>query len=374
MSAGEEFTGRKEMPLTHQGLIMQRISTSNIVLQCNTQEKQKMDKETWEQLEIGEDIGYGSFGQVYLASLNGKKYALKRIRVPDSREKHESHIYKMGDPEKAGEYCPEKILTLLEEVWILKKFRKHPNIVSVLDYRLQENAEGFELEILMEYLEPFTLYETTHAMSEKEVVSLGIDMCRALEVCEEEGILHRDIKIENILVAEDGTFKLCDFGSARILEEAFIENSVEGSFPFMAPEVYNGKKYDHRADIYSLGLILYRCLNHGREPFISIDKRMIGYKDREDAVNRRMNGEPLPAPADASEKLSKIILKACAYDPEERYRYAEDLRRDLARYLNVSKKKKKIEVRPPGWKGYQPAAVLVSLGILLLIEYRIMRK
>ena len=353
---------------------MQKIGVSNAVLQCKPQEKQKMDKEKWNRLEIGEEIGYGSFGKVYLASLNGEKYALKRVRVPDRREKYDGILYVTGNPEK--EYCSEQILTLLEEVWIMKRFGNSPNIVSVLDYRLQKTEEGFELQILMEYLQPFTAYETTHALSEREVVSLGIDMCRALEACEKEGVLHRDIKIENILVAEDGAFKLCDFGSARILEESFIENSVAGSFTFMAPEVYNGQKYDHRADIYSLGLILYRCLNHGREPFVSTDKRMIGYKDREDAVNRRMNGAPLPPPGDASEKLSMILLKACAFDPEDRYRSAADLRRDLFGYLSGSVRKKKNKVKPgsPGWIVCQAAAVLVLGGTIHFIEYRIKGK
>ena len=301
-----------------------------------------MEEQGWERIVIEEEIGCGSFGTVYRAELNGKKYAVKQISVPRNYEEYTDLLYKMGRPEKVKECCRQNALALLKEVRIQKKFKNHPNIVSVLDYRLLEREEGYDLQILMEYLEPFTSYEITHVMTEKEVVSLGIDICRALEACEEKGILHRDIKLENILVAEDGTFKLCDFGSAEMLRKAFVENSVEGSFAVMAPEVYNGKKYDNRADIYSLGMILYRSVNRGREPGLPMDKRMVSYKDKEDALNRRMNGEPLPAPVDASEELTEILLRACAYAPEDRYGTAAELKKDLFRLQNGRYRKKKI--------------------------------
>ena len=107
--------------------------------------------------------------------------------------------------------------------------------------------------------------------------------------------------------------------------------SKKGTFSYMAPEMYKGEEYDARVDIYSLGIVLYKLCNHNRLPFISLQKQLITYHDKENALNRRMSGEELPMPVQADKVLSEVILKACAYDRDERYRTAEEFREALER-------------------------------------------
>ncbi len=275
------------------------------------------------------EIGGGSYGTVYEVCQEGRKYALKHISIPRT-------FAKASDPAPEGgglpqDSCRQAAEEILNEVRILLRFKNHPNIVSIRDYRMIESGQGIDLYILMERLVPLPDYESRHAIGEEEAIRLGLDLCSALEACASEGILHRDLKPANILVAEDGTFKICDFGTARILEKTLMASTVKGSFAYMAPEVYHGKRYDCRADIYSIGLILYRLMNRGREPFLPLDLCLVDYRAREDALNRRMNGEALPAAQDASEGFMDILLKACAYYPIKRYASAAAMKKDLLR-------------------------------------------
>ena len=89
----------------------------------------------------------------------------------------------------------------------------------------------------------------------------------------------------------------------------------------MAPEMYRGEKYDSRVDIYALGLVLYKLMNHNRLPFLNLEKQL----------TRRMSGETPPAPADAGEAFGAVILKACAYEEKERYQTPQELRQALER-------------------------------------------
>ena len=311
-------------------------------------------------MEFEEELGYGSFGTVYRVSFGGKTYALKQIRIPYENGSNITDDEQTGSSlrDDAGKMFPDEaedctelsmedaenihvLEPFLREIRILQRLADHPNIVSLADYKILRTDQSLILFILMECLEPLSEYETAHAMEEAEVIRLGTDLCHALDACEKEGILHRDLKIDNILVSPDGTFKLCDFGEARDLEKTIFDGSVKGTFSFMAPEVYHGKKYDQRADIYSLGLLLYRCVNKGRGPFLPADLRMASYQDKEEALNRRMNGEELPPPADASEELFQILQKACAYYPDKRYATAMDLSDDLEKLQKGTYRHKK---------------------------------
>lgn len=125
----------------------------------------------------------------------------------------------------------------------------------------------------MELLTPLNTYYTTYPPTEADVIRLGIDMCRALEVCAKENIIHRDIKPSNIFVSEHGDYKLGDFGVARHLEASCRELSKKGTYDYMAPEVYRDSVYDARADIFSLGIVLYKLMNNGRIPFLPAGSR-----------------------------------------------------------------------------------------------------
>ena len=151
----------------------------------------------------------------------------------------------------------------------------------------------------------------------------------ALIYCRKLNIIHRDVKPENIFVSRFGDFKLGDFGIAREQAHTMSNMSKKGTYSYMAPEIYKGEKYDSSIDIYSLGIVLYKLMNQNRLPFLSLDKQLITYRDKETALARRMAGEKMPAPVNASAAFSHIILKACAYEPGKRYRKPEDMLRDL---------------------------------------------
>ncbi len=184
----------------------------------------------------------------------------------------------------------------------------------------------------MELLTPFNQYICDRKLSEAEVIKLGCDICTALEICQKRNIIHRDIKPENIFVNDFGDFKLGDFGIARKMENVTGGLSQKGTFNYMAPEVAGNGSYDGRADIYSLGIVLYRLLNQNRLPFLDTQKQLLSPNERRAAVERRLRGEPLPAPCEASPTMAALVLSACAYDPNKRFSNPTAMKRAL---LNV---------------------------------------
>ncbi|MBR4867734.1 MAG: protein kinase, partial [Clostridia bacterium] len=148
--------------------------------------------------------------------------------------------------------------------------------------------------------------------------------------------IHRDIKPENIFVNDLGNYKLGDFGIARKLENKTAGLSQKGTFNYMAPEVSKNMTYDATIDLYSLGIVLYRLMNRNRLPFYDLNKQLLSHSEREQAVNRRMQGEQLPPPCDASPALAEVILRACAYNPQDRYASATAMKEALIMVQNGS--------------------------------------
>ena len=182
----------------------------------------------------------------------------------------------------------------------------------------------------MELLTPLMKYiDNKKSFGRDDVIRLGIDICSALELCRKFNIIHRDIKPENIFVSASGNFKLGDFGIARTVEKTTGGLSKKGTYTYMAPEVYRGEKYGPTIDIYSLGIVLYRYLNNNRAPFLPQPPAAITYGDNSAALSRRLEGETIPAPVNADTELAAVVLKACAYNPKERYSSAAEMREDL---------------------------------------------
>lgn len=289
----------------------------------------------WPEWEIVEKIGEGSFGKVYKArrTEQGKTFysAIKIITIPSSQGELDSARSELHDDGSVREYFHSMVDDCIQEVSTMEYFRGNSHVVSVEDYKVVEYLDdiGWDIYIRMEYLTSFLEFCEGRELTEKDVVQLGTDLCRALEYCQKQNIIHRDIKPENIFVSRFGEFKLGDFGIARELDRSASGLSKKGTFSYMAPEMYKGEEYDSRADIYSLGIVLYKLRNHNRIPFINLEKQLITYRDKENALTRRMSGEQLPPPADAGAGLSEVILKACAYDREDRYQTAEEFREAL---------------------------------------------
>ena len=284
----------------------------------------------WEEWKLKKLIGKGSFGTVYLAekAINDTviKSAIKIIHMPPEKEDIEELAYETGSLEAAESYIASAAEQCLSEIQAMYELRgTSSHIVSIEDSRMvkDENGPGCTIFLRMEYLQPLEDYQAVHPMTEADVIQLGMDICSALSTCASLGIIHRDVKPGNIYVGRLGQFKLGDFGTAKFIMPGSETRTLQGSEGYMAPEVYFRKPYDGRADIYSLGLVMYRILNHGRAPFVDPYRQILRPKDYENAKVRRLQGEPFPDPADASGELAEVLRTAAAYDPDQRYRDAD---------------------------------------------------
>ena len=298
-----------------------------------------MDKDVpvsvWPEWELIEKIGEGSFGKVYKAKRTerGRSFysAIKIISIPASKGELDSVRSEMNNEQSTREYFRNLVEDCIQEIYTMEHFCGNSHVVSFEDFKVVEYLVeiGWDISIRMEYLTSFMDYCTGKELTEKEVIKLGCDLAMALIYCRKLNIIHRDVKPENIFVSRFGDFKLGDFGIAREQAHTMSNMSKKGTYSYMAPEIYKGEKYDSSIDIYSLGIVLYKLMNQNRLPFLSLDKQLITYRDKETALARRMAGEKMPAPVNASASFSHIILKACAYEPGKRYRKPEDMLRDL---------------------------------------------
>ena len=298
-----------------------------------------MDKDVpvsvWPEWELIEKIGEGSFGKVYKAKRTerGRSFysAIKIISIPASKGELDSVRSEMNNEQSTREYFRNLVEDCVQEIYTMEHFCGNSHVVSFEDFKVVEYLDeiGWDISIRMEYLTSFMDYCTGKELTEKEVIKLGCDLAMALIYCRKLNIIHRDVKPENIFVSRFGDFKLGDFGIAREQAHTMSNMSKKGTYSYMAPEIYKGEKYDSSIDIYSLGIVLYKLMNQNRLPFLSLDKQLITYRDKETALARRMAGEKMPVPVNASAAFSHIILKACAYEPGKRYRKPEDMLRDL---------------------------------------------
>ena len=298
-----------------------------------------MDKDVpvsvWPEWELIEKIGEGSFGKVYKAKRTerGRSFysAIKIISIPASNGELDSVRSEMNNEQSTREYFRNLVEDCIQEIYTMEHFCGNSHVVSFEDFKVVEYLDeiGWDISIRMEYLTSFMDYCTGKELTEKEVIKLGCDLAMALIYCRKLNIIHRDVKPENIFVSRFGDFKLGDFGIAREQAHTMSNMSKKGTYSYMAPEIYKGEKYDSSIDIYSLGIVLYKLMNQNRLPFLSLDKQLITYRDKETALARRMAGEKMPVPVNASAAFSHIILKACAYEPGKRYRKPEDMLRDL---------------------------------------------
>ena len=239
----------------------------------------------WPEWKITEKIGEGSFGKVYKAQRTEKGHsfysAIKIIAIPSSKSELNSVRSETANENSTREYFESIVEECIQEVSTMEYFRGNSHIVSVEDFKVVEYLDeiGWDISIRMEYLTSFTDYCAGRSLTEKETMKLGIDLCKALEYCQQLNIIHRDIKPENIFVSRFGDFKLGDFGIARELEKTMSSLSKKGTYSYMAPEMYKGERYDNSVDIYSLGIVLYKIMNKNRLPFLNLEKQLITYRD-----------------------------------------------------------------------------------------------
>ncbi len=296
--------------------------------------------------------GYGKVFQIERRDTFGTVFesALKVITIPPNKGGIEDAMAEGMDQNSAAIYFQDCVKELNREIVLMSRLKGHSNIVSYEDHSIIQHEDGIGWDILirMELLTPITRFlKDNRFFSRRRVVQMGIDLCRALELCQKYDIIHRDIKPANIFLSEAGDFKLGDFGVARVTSAATAAYTRVGTMNYMAPEVFAGKEYSRNVDIYSLGLVMYQLLNGNRMPFYPPYPQPITFAEQERAHARRLGGEKLPAPANAPEKLAKIVLKACAPDPAKRYSGPAQMRRELEAVLPMFKETAQETVQPP---------------------------
>jgi len=205
----------------------------------------------------------------------------------------------------------------------------HPNVVTVID-RGEQDGRQF---IVFEYVDGEnlkTLVERNGPLPEGEAVELALQIARALGFAHEHGLVHRDVKPQNVLLNGDGRAKVTDFGIARSLEVQgglTQTGTVMGTSDYIAPEQARGGKVDAQSDIYSLGAVLYELLT-GEVPFPG---------DNFVAVAMRHINEPAPSVRerrpDVSPRIDAAIRRAMAKDPRERFRSMDEFCTELAACL-----------------------------------------
>ena len=255
--------------------------------------------------EILEVIGEGGMAVVYKALCHRlNRYVAVKIMRDDMA----------ADDEFRQRFCAESHAVAM---------LSHPNIVAVYDV---SHSDAMEY-IVMELVDGITLrqyMDKRGAVPWREALHFTKQMAKALSHAHERGIIHRDIKPQNIMLLKDGTIKIGDFGIAALENEMHEENGQAiGSIHYIAPEQARGDCPDARSDIYSLGVVMYEMLT-GRKPY---EGDSIG----EIAV-KHMNAKPVmprEIVPEIPEELERITLKAMCADLSERYQSASELLADL---------------------------------------------
>ena len=294
---------------------------------------EKINRAAWPGWETVRLIGRGSFGAVYEIERDNyghkEKAALKVISIPQSASDIDDLVSDGYDEESITSRFEGYMQDIVREYSMMADMKGCANIVYCDDWKSiqHDDGMGWDIFIKMELLTalPRALGKT---ITDEQVIRIGMDICNALAFCESRNLLHRDIKPQNIFVAPDGTYKLGDFGIAKTAERT-TSGTKTGTYKYMAPEVYNNQPYGGKADIYSLGLVLYWLLNERRTPFLPLPPATPTSTEEDKARAKRFGGELISAPAHGSKELQRIVLKACVYDPKERYQSAEEMLNDL---------------------------------------------
>ena len=247
-----------------------------------------------------------------------------------------SDVYKAKDT-TLGRYVAIKVLKseFSEDVNFVTKFRteassaaglEHPNIVNIYDVG-SENEFHY---IVMEYVEGITLktyIEKKGQLSFKEAVSIAIQVGRGIEAAHNKGIIHRDIKPQNIIISTEGKVKVTDFGIAKAVTSNTINSDVMGSVHYTSPEQARNGYVDGKSDIYSLGIVMYEMVT-GRVPFNGDTTVAVAIQH----LQEEMESPKTYAP-DLPISMEKIILKCTQKNPDRRYESITALLSDLRKAL-----------------------------------------
>src|SRR5215467_6667471 len=200
---------------------------------------------------------------------------------------------------------------------------QHPNIITIYDMGSEGNLPYIAMELVEgENLEQLIARRAALPISLKLVYAM--QTCRAFDYAHKRGIVHRDIKPGNVMLSEDGTVKVVDFGIARVLETSKTQTGMLiGTFSYMSPEQYHGEHADERSDIWSFGVLLYELLGYQR-PFTGETPASL--------MHSICQQEPSPLSKylpDCPEELEIIVAKILRKSRDERYQSMEDVLLEL---------------------------------------------
>ena len=273
--------------------------------------------------EIVKSIGEGGMDNVYLATDNilNRNVAVKVLRGDLSSD--------------------EKFIRRFQREALSVSNLSHPNIVEVYDV----GEEDGQYYIVMEYIEGKTLKQLIQkrgALTIPEVIDIMSQLTDGLTHAHDAYIIHRDIKPQNIMILDNGTVKITDFGIAVAVNATQLTqtNSVMGTVHYLPPEQANGKSATVKSDIYSLGILMYELLT-GSVPFKGDNAVEIALKHMKEKIPSVRKQNPL-----ILQSVENIILKACAKNPRNRYDSVSEMHNDIVTAMDKENEKKYVYPYP----------------------------
>ena len=262
--------------------------------------------------EVVKCLGAGSMGLVYACRHNQLTGHLVAIKV------------------LFPEVAQDKVAAQRFQNEIFASYRvSHPNVVRAYEYITDGELLAYAMEFVGGGALADKLDKSEAPIPIPEIVRLLAQMCAGVQAIHDKGIIHRDLKPENILLTQDGEVKIADFGIARTNHGPKLteHGGVVGTIDYVSPEYMLNSQVDWRSDIYALGILAYEMLT-GDSPF------------RADSVyatmTKRLKSDPKPPSAvraDCPPELDRIVLKAMARDPEQRYQSSMDIYEDLRAFM-----------------------------------------
>ncbi|HXW18833.1 MAG TPA: serine/threonine-protein kinase, partial [Candidatus Acidoferrales bacterium] len=267
--------------------------------------------DTTHNLSAGDRVG--NYQIVALAGVGGMGVVYKALDIKLERSvalKFLPHELNISDKEKEHFLKEARTASSLD----------HPNIGVI--HGVEETSDGRSF-IVMAFYEGESLFQRIHRgpIPAREAVDLAIQIAQGLEAAHARHIVHRDVKPSNVLITNQGLVKIVDFGLARVVTSASMTQtaSTAGTVGYMSPEQTLGKPFDHRTDIWALGVILSEMLS-GQNPF---------RRENVPSIIVAILGEPPPTLRGISLPLQQIVYRALSKDPAHRYQSCSEFRADL---------------------------------------------